>query len=79
MRSPSVCVSPNIGRERLGIRVPMPLLGNGSVNTFQRQRMHVTIEELFDAVFSVLSVSYQIFNMQGKEGRKLVIPRTFIC
>jgi hypothetical protein len=76
MRSPFVCVSPNIAREQLGVRVPMPLLGNGSVNTFQRQ--HVTLEELFDAVFSVLSISYQIFSMQGKKGRKLVFfPRTY--
>jgi hypothetical protein len=60
----SVCVS------------PLSLLGNGSVNTFPRQRIQVTIEELLDASFSMLSASYQ---------RRVVLPRTsciilcFLC
>jgi hypothetical protein len=36
----------------------LSLLGNGSVNTFPRQRIHATIE-LLDASFSVRSASYQ--------------------
>jgi hypothetical protein len=35
------------------------VLGNGSVNKFPRQRIYATIEELLDASFSMLSVSYQ--------------------
>jgi hypothetical protein len=35
------------------------LLGNGSVNTFPRQRIHAAIEELVDALLSVRFVSYQ--------------------
>jgi hypothetical protein len=38
---------------------PLSLLGNGSVNTFPRQRIHETIEELLDASFSVRSVSHK--------------------
>jgi hypothetical protein len=38
---------------------PLSLLGNGSVKTFPRQRIYVTIEKLLDASFSNRSVSYQ--------------------
>jgi hypothetical protein len=43
---PSVCVS-----------IPLSLLGNGSVNTFPRQRIHAT--ELLDASFPMRSVSIE--------------------
>jgi hypothetical protein len=39
---------------------PLSLLGNGSVNTFPRQRIHVTIANLLDASFSIRSVLYQM-------------------
>jgi hypothetical protein len=39
--------------------LPLSLPGNGSVNTFPRQRIHAPIEKLLDASFSVRSVSYQ--------------------
>jgi hypothetical protein len=38
---------------------PSLLLVNGSVNTFQRQRIHATIDEFLDASFTMRSVSYQ--------------------
>jgi hypothetical protein len=40
-------------------------LGNGSVNTFPRQRIHSDRRtvQLFEAVFSVWSVFYQILSM----------------
>jgi hypothetical protein len=38
----------------------LTLLGNGSVIMFLRQRIHVTIEELLDAVFSVRAVLYEV-------------------
>jgi hypothetical protein len=41
------------------MHIPPSLLGNGSVNTFPRQRILATIEELLDASFSIRSVSYQ--------------------
>jgi hypothetical protein len=43
--------------------VPRTLLGNGSVNTFLRQRIHKTVEELLGAVLSVASVLCQMLNM----------------
>jgi hypothetical protein len=55
MRSPCclcVCVPPILS-----------LLDSGSVNTFPWQRIHATIEELLDVVFSMQSVSYEILNM----------------
>jgi hypothetical protein len=39
--------------------IPLPLLGNGSVNTFPRHRMHATIEEWLDSSFSIWSMYYQ--------------------
>jgi hypothetical protein len=38
---------------------PVSLLGNGSVDTFPRQHIQATIEELLEACFSIRSVSYQ--------------------
>jgi hypothetical protein len=35
------------------------VLGNGLLNTFPLQRIHAIVEELFDASFSIRSVSYQ--------------------
>jgi hypothetical protein len=35
------------------------LLGNGSVGTLPWQRMHATIEELLEVLFSIRSVSYE--------------------
>jgi hypothetical protein len=37
---------------------PLTLLGNGWVKTFQRQGIHATIEDLLDASFSMLLLSY---------------------
>jgi hypothetical protein len=37
----------------------LSVLGNGSINTFPRQRIHGTIEELLDSSFSMRSMSYQ--------------------
>jgi hypothetical protein len=34
-------------------------MGNGSVHTFLRQRVHATIDEMLEASFSMRSVSYQ--------------------
>jgi hypothetical protein len=48
---PSVCVPVCVSL--------LSLLGNGSVNTFPRQRIHATIEELLDASFCMRSVSYE--------------------
>jgi hypothetical protein len=38
---------------------PQLLPGNGSVNTFPRQQIHTTMEEILDALFSLWSVSYK--------------------
>jgi hypothetical protein len=40
-------------------KFPPSLVGNGSANTFLRQRIHATIEELLGASFSMRFVSYQ--------------------
>jgi hypothetical protein len=37
--------------------IPLPLLGNNSVNTFPRQRINATIEEMLDASFYMWSVT----------------------
>jgi hypothetical protein len=47
----SVCVSVCVSL--------LSLLGNGPINTFARQRIQATIEELLDASFSMRSVRYK--------------------
>jgi hypothetical protein len=49
----------NPSHQSMCLCFPLSLLGNGSVNMFPRQRIHVTIEELFDASFSIRPVSHQ--------------------
>jgi hypothetical protein len=43
----------------LRVSIPLSLPSNSSVDTFPRQWIHATIEELFDASFSMRFVSYQ--------------------
>jgi hypothetical protein len=38
---------------------PPVLLGNGLVNMFPQQRIHITVEEFLDTSFSIPSMSYQ--------------------
>jgi hypothetical protein len=42
------------------MRIPLSLLGNGSINTFPRQRIYATIEEFLDASFPIRSASNQM-------------------
>jgi hypothetical protein len=37
----------------------LPLLGKSSAKTLPRQPIHATIEELLDALFFIMCVSYQ--------------------
>jgi hypothetical protein len=39
--------------------VPLSLLGNGSVNTFHRHRIHAAIEKLLDSLFPIWSMFSQ--------------------
>jgi hypothetical protein len=48
---PSVCVPVCVSS--------LSLLGNGSVSTFPRQRIHATVQKLFHASFSMRCLSYQ--------------------
>jgi hypothetical protein len=47
------------------------LLGNGFVNTFQRERIHATTKEHSANVCSVQFESYCVLNAQCKERRVL--------
>jgi hypothetical protein len=38
---------------------------------------HATTEEMFGAVFTIWSVSYQIISMLRKQSRRLVLPRSY--
>jgi hypothetical protein len=59
-QSGSVCVPPAVARQWLGSVYLYSVLGNGSVNTFPRQRIHAAEEELLDESFYMRSMSNQM-------------------
>jgi hypothetical protein len=60
-----------VARQRLGsVKIPVSLLGNGSVETLPRQRIHTQKYK------NCWTLSFQCGPCRIKDSRRLVLPRT---